>query len=157
MGNFQAMDQSLVFQVVVDMGRGTANTQKAEPDDDEISTVHEIGGDQIARFHALGEEEVGPLDSAVVYLLPCVGFGAGPDAQVVAVLWNLGSKCVPQALAFGFDCLHCWRSWVWATLDIHTELFKVLCRIALRPQYGQILCNVILCIEVCGKARDSCQ
>ena len=98
--NLETMNHRIASQIVVQHRRRTPNAPQTQPDDDKISRVGEICADHVARLDTLLEEEVCPLHSLVVDLLPCVRFLARPDAQFVCVFGDVGGEGVPKTLAF---------------------------------------------------------
>lgn len=97
------MDQCVAFEVIVQVSGCAAYAEESEPDDEEVCRVHEVRGHHIAGLDALVQEEVCPLHSTFVNLLPCVGFSAGPDAEFLRILLGLGGKGVPERLALRAD------------------------------------------------------
>ena len=73
-----------------------------------------------------------PLDGAVVDLLPCVCFCAGPDAQFIRLFGDLGSERVPERLAFCADwcCELVFLNAPQLDFNERTEFFVVFARIA---------------------------
>jgi hypothetical protein len=134
------------------MGRRATDRKEAKPDDHEVCTVHHVCSDHVARLYTLGKEKVPPLDGAVVNLLPCVRFLARPNAQVVAVQWNVRYERIPRGLPFGFHYidlapeLHLVDN---GSMGMHTEFFIIISCSLLEPQASQVLCNVVFRVDVC--------
>lgn len=102
--DLQTVHEGFAAEVVVEERGRASDAEEAEPDYHEVDRVDEVHGDELAWFHAFGEEELRPLRGAVVHLLPCVGLRARPDAEVVGVFGDVGREGVPETEAVLGNC-----------------------------------------------------